>query len=69
MDRADINEDIYARSALSKLDGVRVHQLVAKPSEILFIPLGWRHQVSSLDLSVAITHTNFRWRNDFYCSA
>lgn len=49
-----------------KLDGVRVHRVVLEPGDALFIPLGWWHQVSALDFSVSITHTNFHWPNDFY---
>ncbi len=49
-----------------KLDGLKVHQVVMAPGDALFIPLGWWHQVLSLDFSVTITHTNFHWRNDFH---
>ena len=35
------------------------------PGDGLFIPLGWWHQVNALEFSVTITHTNFRWPNDF----
>ena len=51
-----------------KLDGVRVHRVPLNPGEALFIPLGWWHQVSALDFSVTITHTNFHWPNDFHPS-
>lgn len=49
-----------------KLDGLRVHRVILQPGEALFIPLGWWHQVTALDFSVSITHTNFRWPNDFH---
>jgi hypothetical protein len=32
--------------------------------EILFVPLGWWHQVKALDFSMTITYTNFVWPND-----
>ncbi|WP_395397833.1 DUF6065 family protein [Novosphingobium sp. BL-8A] len=48
------------------LDGLRVHEVILQPGEALFIPLGWWHQVTSLDFSVTITHTNFVWPNAFY---
>jgi hypothetical protein len=51
-----------------RLDGMRVHQLVLEPGDALFIPLGWWHQVTALDFSVSITHTNFRWPNDAWAS-
>lgn len=51
-----------------KLDGIRIHRALLGPGDALFIPLGWWHQVTSLDFSVTITHTNFRWPNDFHAS-
>jgi hypothetical protein len=30
------------------------------------MPIGWWHQVKSLDFSVTITYTNFRWPNEMY---
>jgi hypothetical protein len=51
-----------------KLEGLYVHQVIMKAGDALFIPLGWWHQVTSLDFSVTITHTNFRWPNDFHAT-
>lgn len=56
--------DIVAR--FPKLEGLRVHQVILQPGDVLFIPIGWWHQVTSLDFSVTFTHTNFRWANDFH---
>ena len=36
------------------------------PGEMIFMPLAWWHQVRSIDFSVTITYTNFRWPNDGY---
>jgi hypothetical protein len=47
------------------VEGLAVHQVILAPGEALFIPLGWWHQVTALDFSVTLTHTNFRWPNDF----
>lgn len=52
--------------AFPLLDGVRVHMVDLTPGDILFIPVGWWHQVLALDFSVSITHTNFRWPNDVH---
>jgi hypothetical protein len=30
---------------------------------LLFVPIGWWHQVTALDFSVTLTYTNFRWPN------
>jgi len=34
--------------------------------DILFIPIGWWHQVASADFSVMLTYTNFLWNNNGY---
>ncbi len=49
-----------------KLEGIHVHRVFLNPGDALFIPLGWWHQVTSLDFSVTVTHTNFLWPNDAY---
>jgi cupin-like protein len=46
------------------LTRVRIYDLMLNPGEILFIPVGWWHQVRSLDFSVSITYTSFLWDND-----
>lgn len=45
---------------------VPVLECVLEPGEILFLPVGWWHYVESLDISVTIAATHFRWDNDFY---
>lgn len=49
-----------------RLAGLRLYDVVLEPGEMLFVPFGWWHQVRSLDFSVTITFTNFRYRNDFH---
>jgi hypothetical protein len=49
-----------------RLAGARVYDVVLEPGEILFLPFGWWHQVRSLDFSVTVTYTNFRWPNEAY---
>jgi hypothetical protein len=49
-----------------RLSELRSYDVLLEPGEILFIPVGWWHQVKSLDFSVTITFTNFLWRNDFF---
>jgi hypothetical protein len=61
--------DLTAPDALARfpdLEGIRIHALVLAPGDALFIPVGWWHQVTALDFSVTLTHTNFRWPNDFH---
>ena len=47
---------------------VQVHDVTLSPGEIIFVPLGWWHQVRALDFSVTITYTNFLWPNDYFKS-
>jgi ribosomal protein L16 Arg81 hydroxylase len=51
-----------------RLAGTRTYDLVIEPGEILFVPLAWWHQVRSLDFSVTVTYTNFRWPNEGYAT-
>ena len=59
LEAADLDLTLYPR-----LVGARVYDVVLEPGEILFVPLAWWHQVKSLDFSVTLTYTNFRWPND-----
>jgi hypothetical protein len=55
-----------ARARFPALADVRKAELVLEPGEILFLPIGWWHQVEALDFSISATYTNFRWRNDWH---
>ena len=46
------------------LENIRFHEIVLDPGEILFLPVGWWHQVLALDFSISATYTNFCWPND-----
>ncbi len=43
----------------------RALRVVLKPGEALFLPVGWWHQVRSLDISVSLSFLNFRADNRF----
>ena len=47
-----------------RLTEARIYDIVLHPGEMIFIPLGWWHQVKALDFSVTVTFTNFLWPND-----
>jgi hypothetical protein len=49
-----------------RLAELRSYDVTLEPGEILFMPLGWWHQVKSLDFSVTLTFTNFLWQNDSF---
>ena len=48
------------------LEHARFTEVTLMPGEMIFMPLAWWHQVRSIDFSVTITYTNFRWPNDGY---
>ncbi|MGB3721735.1 MAG: cupin-like domain-containing protein [Pacificimonas sp.] len=35
-----------------------------EPGDLLYIPIGWWHQIRSLSFSVTLTYTNFLWPNE-----
>lgn len=54
--------DHMARQPQAK--DVQPYVVTLEPGDMLFIPVGWWHQVRSLDFSVMMTCTNFLWAND-----
>jgi hypothetical protein len=40
-------------------------ETVLEPGEVLFIPVGWWHQVRSLDVSISVSFTNFVAPNNY----
>lgn len=51
-------------AAFPLLEGAFFQEIILKPGDALFIPIGWWHQITSLDFSVSATYTNFRWPNE-----
>jgi hypothetical protein len=43
--------------------GVKVLEVIAEPGETVFLPLGWWHQVSSLDVSLSFSYSNLALPN------
>ena len=46
-----------------RLGETRIYDVLLEPGEMIFVPVGWWHQVRALDFSVTLTYTNFRWPN------
>ncbi|HZG46089.1 MAG TPA: DUF6065 family protein [Allosphingosinicella sp.] len=56
------DEGQLARYPLAR--GAQTIEIDLHAGEILFVPIGWWHQVTALDFSVTLTHTNFLWPNE-----
>jgi hypothetical protein len=65
-DIADLAGPTADAATFPRLEGLRVYDLVLEPGEVLFMPVAWWHQVTSLDFSVTVTFTNFRWPNNLH---
>jgi hypothetical protein len=65
---ADLEDPDIDLARHPRLTELRFYDVLLDPGEILFVPLGWWHQVKSVDFAVTITFTNFRWRNDSHAS-
>lgn len=44
---------------------VKVLEVVAEPGDTVFLPLGWWHQVRSLDVSLSFSYSNLALPNDY----
>lgn len=59
----DVENLDYIRFPL--LRDVKIIEVVLEPGEALFIPVGWWHQVRSLDISISVSFENFIWPNNY----
>jgi hypothetical protein len=57
-------EDATCMARDPQAKDIRPYVVTLEPGDMLFIPVGWWHQVRSLDFSVMMTCTNFLWPND-----
>ena len=62
----DLDDPAIDAAVFPRLAGARAYEVVLEPGEAIFMPLAWWRQVKSLDFSVTLTFTNFRWPNDGY---
>lgn len=60
-----VDPDTLADAAHPALQRVLVKRVVLAPGDALFIPAGWWHRVTALDVSISFTILTFRRPNDF----
>ena len=60
----DLEDPALDLSRFPLLADARFSEVTLMPGEMIFMPLAWWHQVRSIDFSVTVTYTNFRWPND-----
>jgi hypothetical protein len=63
---SDLEDPSLTLAQFPRLEHARFTEVTLMPGEMIFMPLAWWHQVRSIDFSVTITYTNFRWPNDGY---
>ncbi|MBD2313465.1 cupin-like domain-containing protein [Desertifilum sp. FACHB-1129] len=61
--KVDCENPDYNRYPLYQ--NVKIIEEVLEPGEIIFIPVGWWHQVKALDISLSMSFTNFVFPNYF----
>jgi hypothetical protein len=55
------DEEQLARFPLAR--EAETHEVTLEAGDLIYVPLGWWHQVTALDFSVTLTYTNFKWPN------
>jgi hypothetical protein len=62
--QVDMTRIDYDRYPLFR--NARVIDVTLSPGQVLFLPVGWWHHVTSLDISITVTFTSFVFENDFH---
>ncbi|MBD2097388.1 cupin-like domain-containing protein [Trichocoleus sp. FACHB-591] len=61
--RVDLENIDYEKYPLFK--DVQIIETVLEPGEVIFVPVGWWHQVKGLDVSISLSFTNFIFPNTY----
>lgn len=62
---SDINFDAIDFNKFKRAQELRVLEVTISPGDLLFIPVAWWHHVTSLDITLSISGTNFCHLNEF----
>jgi hypothetical protein len=62
---SEVNLDAIDLARHPDFAGVTVLDVVVEPGETMFLPLGWWHQVSSLDVSLSFSYSNLDVPNEY----
>ena len=65
-DSLNVLDNYYLVPSLDEAFGERVFTVELLPGESLFIPVGWFHEVTSLDPSITLSFLSFPWPNHFH---
>ncbi|MBW4487889.1 MAG: cupin-like domain-containing protein [Trichocoleus desertorum ATA4-8-CV12] len=61
--RVDLENIDYEKYPLFK--DVQIIETVLEPGEVIFVPVGWWHQVKGLDVSISLSFTNLIFPNTY----
>ncbi|MGF1491028.1 MAG: cupin-like domain-containing protein [Microcoleaceae cyanobacterium] len=59
----DVTQPDYQKYPLFR--NVKPIEVILEPGEVIFIPVGWWHHVTSLDVSISVSFTNFVFPNHY----
>ncbi len=62
---ADVDAEHPDLARHPEFAGAHVFTLELAPGDLLFIPVGWFHQVRALEPSISVTLTNFAFPNRY----
>ena len=62
---ADVDCETPDLSRHPRFAGARIYEVILEPGELLFIPVGWWHQVRALDPCIGVSLTGFAFPNRY----
>lgn len=62
---SQINLDAFDLEKFERAGSLKFLDVTIGPGDLLFIPVAWWHHVTSLDVTLSISGTNFKYQNEF----